>query len=80
MNAEFELGQKVTFKPYEEALEATVIKILPNHFGDKRMVYHLRANYKTVLEKSGHKRIKRPVLTFTSGRFIVESRFFKDAA
>lgn len=80
LSAEFQVGQKVTFKPDEEAHEATVIKILPNHFGDKRMVYHLRANCEIVLEASGRKRIKQPVYTFTSGKYIVESRFFEIAA
>lgn len=61
---EFNVGDRVTFAPYEKNLAARVRTVLPNHFGDGRVVYHLTS--------SG----RNPVLTFCAGESILESKFY----
>ena len=73
---EFAVGDTVTFKPYELALRAVVRAVLPDHFGDGRVVYHLTANFSNQVI-GGHRVIHYPVLTYTSGLCIVESAFFE---
>jgi hypothetical protein len=72
---EFEVGQTVTYKPYELDLPAQVKEVLPNHWGDGRVIYHLTADYKREVV-DGRVVITRPVKTYTGGDHIVESRYY----
>ena len=74
MKPEFKAGDIATFKPFEESHKVIIKEVLPNHFGDNRVIYHVIASPQQI----GETRMKtKPVVSFTSGKCIVESKFFE---
>ena len=71
MNPEFNIGDLVTFHPYEKAIPAKVVAIVPNpncfgRFVDDRVFYHLSGTNP-----------KLPLVSTCSGNSIVESIYYK---
>lgn len=59
---EFGLGARLTFQPYEKALGVTVVEVLPDHFGDGRVVYHVEGLH---------------AKSFTPGECLKESKLYQ---
>ena len=69
---EFSEGDTVTFQPYELAVPVKVIEVLPDHFGDGRVAYHLQAD-----PQFGPFGRKTPsAKSYTTGSCIAESKLF----
>ena len=66
---EFSPGDIVTFKPYEKEIKALVKKVLPNYWGDGKMIYHL-VSPPTDRSES--------VISRTSGKCIMESVHYEE--
>jgi len=73
---EFKVVDTVTFKPYDTAHRVQVMEICPNRFGDGRMIYHVRAPYSRRISERGVV-INGPVLSYTPGEHIVESKLYE---
>jgi hypothetical protein len=73
MKPEFKKGDLVTFKPYERAIPAKVLEIVPASKvsfdkDDDRIFYRLTGRYRKI-----------PLTTVTTGRSIMESDLYKPA-
>lgn len=59
-------GDIVTFKPYKKAIKGKVVEVLESgHLFSREPHYHLTG-------------VKEPLLTYTTGRSILESQYYDD--
>ena len=70
--SEFNIGDTVTFKPYDDAIKAEVRKITRDPDGS--VYYHLRADSKRNPNRIG---LTKSLVTTTTGRSIKESKLYK---